>query len=65
VALLRFVNSIQVSPVVRLDLNDRVTWGMGNETTFGMPEMRRAVTSSMLRDGDHVGATAYGNDAKG
>jgi hypothetical protein len=59
--LLRFVDSIQNAPTVRLDLNDWVTWGTLAETDFGMPAMRRTVTSSMLRDGEHVGASAYGN----
>lgn len=60
-AVLRFVDSIASSPTVRLDLNDRTIWGMGDETTFGIPPMKRTVTSSMMRDGEYVGATAYGN----
>ena len=60
-AVLRFVDSIQASPTVRLNLNDLSVWGMSNETSFGTPEMKRSVTSSMMRDGDYVGASAYGN----
>jgi len=61
VAVLRFVDSIQASPTVRLNLNDLAIWGMGAETNFGIPEMKRSVASSMMRDGDYVGASAYGN----
>lgn len=60
-AVLRFVDSIQASPTVRLNLNDITTWAMGAETTFGIPPIRRTVSSSMLRDGDHVAASSYGN----
>lgn len=61
VAVLRFVDSIQASPSVQLNLNDLSVWGMDPETSFGIPPMKRTVTSSMMRDGEYVGATAYGN----
>jgi len=61
VAILRFVDSIQATPVVRLDLNDWSTWLMDPATNFGEAPMQRSVTSSMLRDGGYVGASAYGN----
>ena len=61
-AVLRFVDSIQASPTVRLDLNLATAWKAQFEgTSFGMPPMKRSVTSSMLRDGDPPGETAYGN----
>lgn len=59
--VLRFVDSIQASPVVRLDLNTDDAWSANAETSFGAPPMRRSVTSSMMRDGEHIGADAYGN----
>ena len=61
-AVLRFVDSIQASPTVRLDLNLATAWKAQFEgTRFGVPPMRRSVTSSLLRDGDYVGESAYGN----
>jgi hypothetical protein len=59
--ILRFVDSIQATPGIRLDLNDGQTWVASDETIFGPPAMKRSVTSTMLRDGEYVGATAYGN----
>jgi hypothetical protein len=44
-----------------LNLNDLSVWAMGGETNFGIPPIRRTVSSSMLRDGDHVAASSYGN----
>jgi hypothetical protein len=61
VNLLRFVDSIASSPGVRLNLNDGATWSMGQGTDFGIPPMRRQLSSTLIRDGDYVGATAYGN----
>jgi hypothetical protein len=60
-AVLRFVDSIQATPVIRLNLNDGAVWVTNADTSFGSPAMRRSVAASMLRDGDHVGASAYGN----
>jgi len=61
VALLRFVDAISASPGVRLNLNDLSVWSMNPETSFGFPAMRRSMASSMLVDGEYVGASAYGN----
>jgi hypothetical protein len=61
-AVLRFVDSIQASPTVRLDLNSSTAWKAQFEgTRFGVPPMKRSVTSSLLRDGEWVGASTYGN----
>jgi hypothetical protein len=63
VAVLRFVDAISASPGVRLNLNDLTSplWTMNPETSFGVPAMRRSMASSMLADGEYVGASAYGN----
>lgn len=58
---LRFVDSIASSPTTRLDVNDGAVLSMNRETDFGVPPMRRSVSSTLLRNGDYVGATAYGN----
>lgn len=61
-AVLRFVDSIQASPTVRLDLNDTAqTWVATDETKFPPPPLKRSVTSSMLRDGSPPTASAYDN----
>ena len=61
-ALLRFVSTITASPGVRLDLNDTAqTWVATDETKFPPPPLKRSVTSSLLRDGGYVGASAYDN----
>lgn len=60
-AVLKLVDSIQASPTTRLDLNDRTVWGMDPATSFGIPPLRRSVSSTLLRDGEYVGASAYGN----
>lgn len=60
-AVLRFVDSIQASPTVRLNLNDLTVWGMGAETSFGIPPMRRSVSGSLMRNDDFVGGSSYGN----
>lgn len=61
---LAFVDSIATSPTVRLDLN--TTDGTGFTTLiagtdFGMPPLRRATAGTLLTDGDHISASAYGN----
>lgn len=56
----QFVDSIAANPTVRLDLNAG-NWSTHRTTEFGMPPMKRSVTGTMLRDGEYVGATAYGN----
>lgn len=60
-AVLRFVDSIAASPTVRLDLNDRTAWGMGDETSFGIPPLRRSTSGSLTQNGEYVGGSAYGN----
>lgn len=58
---LKFVDSIATSPTTRLDVNDGAILSASPETSFGVPPMRRSVSSTLLRNGDYVGATAYGN----
>lgn len=56
----KFVEHISTTPVVRLDLHSDgllVTEGV----SFGNAPLRRATSSTMLRDGDHIAASAYGN----
>lgn len=62
-AILRFVDSISASPSVRLDLNATsfATWTMAPDTAFPPPPMKRSLTGTMLRDGEYMGASAYGN----
>lgn len=59
--LVQFVDSIQDSPTVRLDLSDGVTWSTRYGSEFPPPPMRRSVSSSMLASGDHVQAASFGN----
>lgn len=65
--ILRFVDSIAASPTVRLDLAGRMPGGGGSpwfynrETRFPPPPLRRSISTSMLVNGDYVGADAYGN----
>lgn len=61
---LAFVDSIATSPTVRLDLNAADGTGfkcMLEGTDFGMPSLRRATSGTLLADGEHVSASAYGN----
>lgn len=60
-AVLRFVDSIQASPTVRLNLNDLSVWAMGAETNFGIPPLRRSTSGSLMQNGDYVGGSSYGN----
>lgn len=55
-----FVDQVASSPTVRLDLAG-TGWTIRLGTEFGMPELRRAVVSSLLVDGDRYPAAAYGN----
>lgn len=61
----RFVSDVVSSPSVLLDLNDttRASGLMIGNAGLGLspPPLRRAAVSTMLRDGEHYPATAYGN----
>lgn len=57
---LQFVDSITVGASVRLDLN-AAPYTLFKDTDFGMPELRRAATSTLLTDGERYPAAAYGN----
>lgn len=58
---LAFVDSIAASPTYRLNVNDGTTINTLSETSFGMPELERAVANTLLYDGAVVPASAYGN----
>ncbi len=56
-----FVDKIDASPTVRLDIDDGVTWGLqASGTEIGAPPVNRAVVSSLLTDGVQIPAAAYG-----
>lgn len=57
---LQFVDTISASPTVRLDLMG-AGWTVLTSTKFGMPELRRAVTSTLLTDGETYPSAAYSN----
>ncbi|MCX4470442.1 hypothetical protein OOK41_09000 [Micromonospora sp. NBC_01655] len=58
---MQFVDSIAASPTVRLDLQGP-GWTVRDGTTFGMPELKRAVAgTTLLGDGESYPAVAYGN----
>lgn len=59
--LVQFVDSIQDTPVIRLDLSDGVIWSTRQGTELPPPPMRRSVSTNMISDGDHVQAAAYGD----
>jgi hypothetical protein len=57
---LSFVDSIATSPTLRLDLvNPQGLRPMAEGTSFGTPELRRAVASTVMTDGARVPASAY------
>jgi len=58
---LAFVDSISTTPVVTLDLDDRVYWETQAESTFHSPVMRRSSGGSMLVDGEPDASTSYAN----
>ncbi|MFE7869770.1 carbohydrate binding domain-containing protein [Micromonospora humida] len=57
---LQFVDSITATPAVRLNLRTG-GWRVREGTSFGMPQLNRAIVSTLLRDGDFYPAAAYGN----
>lgn len=66
--IVQFVDSIASSPAVRVDLNS-VASGLRVLADGGidlpLPEIQRAVTSTLLSDGDRIVASAYGNRVVG
>ena len=56
--LIRFVDSIDASPTVRLDLNDEVSW-FTELFSAPPPRLRRSVANNSMRDGIHVGSSTY------
>lgn len=57
----QFVDSIQASPTVRLDLNNWPFLTDHNGLNIDPAPVRRIVASSMLTDGDLITRTAWGN----
>lgn len=62
-SLVRFVDSIAVSPAVRLDLNSMASNLMVSDTGIDLspPPMRRSISSTMLSDGDYISAGSFEN----
>lgn len=60
---LSFVDSVSATPTTRLLLHSErgPLTVMVDGTRFGMPELRRARSSTLLTDGDNISASAYGN----
>lgn len=58
--LFQFVDSISATATLRLNLS-AAPWSVHRDSQLGPPPMKRSITSTMLRDGEYVGATAYGN----
>lgn len=56
--LIRFVDSIDAAPTVRLDLNDEVSFWV-RSFSAPPPRLRRSMASNAMRDGIHVGSAAY------
>ncbi|HEV2931171.1 MAG TPA: hypothetical protein VGW74_21020, partial [Propionibacteriaceae bacterium] len=57
--LLRFVQTIEPNPTVRLDLHDGELWLVQPTTQFQPPGIKRARVSTLLADGAHYPADAY------
>lgn len=60
---LAFVDSIAVSPVVRLNLHQgtRGPWNMRDATRFDPPALRRSIPQTLLTDGAAPTSAAYDN----
>lgn len=57
--LIQFVDSIDASPTVRLDLNDEANFWV-RKFDAPPPRLRRSTASNSMRDGIHVGSASYG-----
>lgn len=60
--VLQYVDGLGVTPTVLLDLNDESTFSLSSFSA-PPPALRRSVSSSMLRDGDYISASSYGDRA--
>lgn len=58
--LIRFVDSIDASPTVRLDLNDEVSFWV-KRLNAPPPRLRRSQSENAMRDGISVGSSSYGS----
>lgn len=56
--LIRFVDSIDAQPVVRLDVNDERQW-FCRRFSAQPPRLRRSVATNTMRDGVHVSSSQY------
>lgn len=59
-ATLDFVDKIDAAPTTRLNLIDGTKWHLVS-TDFSPPPLRRAVVSTLLRDGAEIPVSAYDN----
>lgn len=62
-SVVQFVDSIQATPTVRLDLNTYASGLMVSAAGIDLspPPLRRSTVSTLLTDGDNIPAAAYGN----
>lgn len=58
VDLIRFVDSIDAAPTVRLDINDESTFWV-KSFSAPPPRLRRSIAANSMRDGVHVGSSTY------
>lgn len=61
----QFVDKIDASPTVALDLNDGTTWRTLAQVDMSPPALRRSVAGTLLRDGSLIPASAYDNRVLG
>lgn len=60
--LVQFVDRIDASPTVRLDLNDDVTWSLAYQgTDLSPPPLKFAQADTLLTNGERRTASAYAN----
>jgi hypothetical protein len=62
-SVVQFVDSVAASPTVRLDLNSASSNLMVSSGGIDLspPPFREAIASTLLQDGDHIAAGAFGN----
>jgi len=60
---LKFVDKIDAAPTTRLDLNDGTKWSFQRSPSpdFSPPPLKRAVVSTLMRQGAKIAASAYDN----
>lgn len=58
---LAFVDRISASPTTRLDLKSASLDATADVTDFGMPELTKARSRTLMLDGERISGSAYGN----